>query len=337
MHDSVQKPGQAGAFLRIGDRCYSAANQQGCSRVKRVNLLEYFELAEALHGARRALIADKLRGGSVWVHTSDLPEKLKSFIRDDNGFTTSKRSATELCTTIETWIAENLMDGNSPKAFSTEKFDVEFSSWQMGGMSNKIDAFRSVFAAECADVDVYTVGQVSIYKTSALVSDGAGIIPSDIQPDMPVETLIEFNSAGRCLAFDLPTACGFHALRGLELVMDDYLKFFGVTAKMRSWNDYIKALDKLIEKPKGNAKPAAKVTAMLDRMRELERNPLMHPRDTLDAVQADMLFKLCAITVIEIAKDMKAKKEAETGPVEIAANDMSLANLFLIGAEKAAS
>lgn len=295
-------------FLRIGDRCYKVTNQSGCSRVKRVNLLEYFELAEQLHAAKRALNSEKSRGGTVWVHTYELPGKLKNFIGDDNGFSTSKRAANELILTIEAWLVENLMDGNSPGRYSTEKIDAEFSGWQMSSITNKIDAFKSVFAAECADVDVYSVGQISIYKTSALVSDGAGIIPPDIQPDMPVETLIEFNSAGRCLAFDLPTACGFHALRGLELVMDDYLKFFGNTSRMRSWNDYIKALDKLIEKPKADGKPAPKVTAMLDRMRELERNPLMHPRDTLDAVQADMLFKLCAITVIEIAKDMKAQK-----------------------------
>lgn len=303
---------QAGKFLGRKNRCYTAANQQGCGRVKRVNLLEYFELAEAMHSAKKSLGAQTLKGSAVWIATYELPIKLANFIKDDNGFSTSKRAAKELSDVVSTWVGSNLMDGDSPAKFSHAKLDEEFTDWQVSEIPNKIESFRNVFAAECAEVDVYTVGQISIYKTSALVSDGAGIIPADIQPDMPVETLIEFNSAGRCLAFDLPTACGFHALRGLELVMDEYLRFFGVdTSKTKSWSDYIKAAIKLIEShPEEHEKrPSPKVAAMLDRMRELERNPLMHPRDTLDAVQANMLFQLCAITVVEIARDMKAKKD----------------------------
>jgi hypothetical protein len=44
---------------------------------------------------------------------------------------------------------------------------------------------------------------------------------------------------------------------------------------------------------------------MLDRMRELDRNPLMHPSDTLDEVGADSLFKLGIVTITELAKDMR--------------------------------
>ena len=327
MRDSLKQPGQAGTFLRIGGRCYAAANNSGGSHVKRVNLLEYFELAEALHAAKQSLRVEKIKGGAIWIATYELPAKLNVFIKDDNGFSTSKRAAKELADEVRVWTSRNLM--NDGGKFSSEKLDEDFSDWQLSTITGNIDSFKNVSAAECGEVDVYSVGQISIYKTSALVSDGAGIIPVDIQSDMPVETLIEFNSAGRCLAFDLPTACGFHALRGLELVMDDYLRSFGVTSKMRSWNDYIKALDKLAQNPKPGSKPAPKVAAMLDRMRELERNPLMHPRDTLDAVQADMLFKLCAITVIEIAKDIKAKKEATAG-LALPANDASLASLYLV-------
>jgi hypothetical protein len=300
--------------------------------VNRVNLVDYFELAEALNTCKRATVVSDSNGMGIYMGSWALPDKLLRFAGEDNGFSSCKRVAKELASYIEEWHKNNLMDGGSPPTLSSEKLDAKYPTWTYGEIGRKIDAFKSVFNAECADVDVYSVGQIAIYKTSALVSDGAGIIPADIQPDMPVETLIEFNSAGKCLAFDLPTACGFHALRGLELVMDDYLSSFGVnTAKMKSWSDYIKAATKLIEQPNADKKPSAKVAAMLDRMRELERNPLMHPRDTLDSIQANMLFQLCAITVVEIARDMKANKAAENIP----ANDMSLANLFL--PEKAAS
>ena len=299
------------AFFRIGNRCYPLWEQQPEGRrVKRVNLVEYFNLADALAAAKRATGATSTKGGNIWVGAYVLPSRLRAFVADDNGFSACKHVATELADGIEGWFNENLMDGGSPPQLSTELFDAEFHSWQYGSINTKIDAFRSVFEAECRDVDVYSVGQISIYKTSALVSDGAGVIPHEIHAEIPSIALEEFNSAGKCLAFDLPTACGFHALRGLELVMGAYLESFGVNvSKLKSWNDYIKAAEKLSQDTKAPSKPSPKVTAMLDRLRELERNPLMHPRDTLDSVQADMLFRLCAITVVEMTRDLRANKD----------------------------
>lgn len=299
---------QAGPFLRIAKRCYIPANDRGGSGVKRVNLVEYFELAEALLDARNTLSEASVRGGAAWASMFSLPQRLDSFCREDNGFTTSKRVANELTFAVRTWIDSNLMDHNSPPSFVTGQVNAEFPSWHFAQIVNKITAFKSVFAAECGEVDVYAVGQVSIYKTSALVNFGADIIPLEMHPILPSGVIDEFNSAGRCLAFDLPTACGFHALRALELVMDVYVKSFGVTTKMVSWNDYVKAVQKLIDDPKAKDKPSPKVGAMFDRMRELERNPLMHPRDTLDSIQADMLFKLCAITAMEFVRDMQNRK-----------------------------
>lgn len=304
MRDSIEKPGQAGTFLRIGDRCYKAANQTGCGRVKRVNLIDYFNLAEALASAKSVTVPQTNKGGTIWVGTYSLPAQMKAFVADDNGFSTSKHVASQLGEAVDEWFSANLMDGNSPSAFKKDVLDMDFHNWQYGIIATKVDAFRSVFEAECRDVDVYTVGQISIYKTSALVSNGHGVLPPETRENVPSEALKEFDDAGRCLAFDLPTACGFHALRALELVMDDYLNAFGVvTEKMKSWNDYIVAAKNLSDSTTAPKKPSPKVAAMLDRMRELDRNPLMHPRDTLDEVSANMLFNLCAITATEMVKD----------------------------------
>jgi len=274
--------------------------------MKRVNLIEYFNLAEELHDAKRSTDANSNKGGNIWAYTWMLPRKLREFVNDDNGFSISKHAATELADTIDSWINTNIMDGASPPGIDSAKLNIDFMSWQYGEIAIKISAFKSVFEAECRDVDVYSVGQISIYKTSALVSGGAGLIPEEIQKKISKESIQEFNSAGKCLAFDLPTACGFHSLRGLELVMKDYLRYFSIdTKRLKSWHDYVSVTKKLIDDEKAAKKPSAKVAAMLDRMRELDRNPLMHPTDTLDQVQADMLFRLCAITVVEIVRDMK--------------------------------
>ncbi len=297
--------GQAGAFFGIGGaHCYALPNSAWSGHVKRVNLLEYFDLAEALLTAKRATALDTTKAGHVYFATFQLPAKLRTFVADDNGFNTCKHVARELADAIDIWLSKNAFDPNGE--FSPEKFDADFQGWQLNDISRRIDSFKSVFEAECRDVDVYSVGEISLYKTSALVSAGENILPPEIRDAVGDLAKSEFTNAAKCLAFDLPTACGFHALRAMELVMDDYLASFGVvTDGFKSWNDYIKAAEGLIKDADAPRKPSAKVTAMLDRMRSLDRNPLMHPRDTLDQVGADQLFKLSAITVVEMVREMK--------------------------------
>lgn len=281
--------------------------------MKRVNLVEYYELAELLQYARRTVGQDTVTGGSFWIATYDLPARLRSFANEDNGFSTSKRIALDLAQSIEGWLSEHLYDGNSPQSAAPPKFDDSFSSWQFSAVRNKLDMFKTVFTAECAEVDVYSVEQISLYKTSDLVSAASNTLPVGTRENVPLGAKVEFDDAGRCLAFGLPTACGFHALRGVELVIEGYLRAFGVTKKLQSWNDYVESAKALAESSE-EKKPALKVSQMIDRLRSLDRNPLMHPRDTLDEVGADMLFRLSSLTVYEIVKDMKANGRSMPEP-----------------------
>ncbi|CAH0141437.1 hypothetical protein SRABI05_00305 [Agrobacterium fabrum] len=275
--------------------------------MKRVNLLEYFELAESVMSAKSGLTTNSsTEVASIYFSISGLLPRLNTFLSDDNGFSASKHAASELSAAITGWIDEKVFPG---EGFSTERFDKKIDPWEWAQLRKKVEAFRTVLEAECHGVDLYSIGQISIYKTQTLVSNGAKIIPEEYHSEIPNEALAEFDNAGKCLAFDLPTSCGFHALRGLELVMDAYLDAFGVnTKRLRSWNMYIQAAKKLIDDEKASSKPSPKVAAMLDRMRELDRNPLMHPRDTLDTLSADQLYKLCAITVGEIIRDIRKLK-----------------------------
>jgi hypothetical protein len=124
--------------------------------------------------------------------------------------------------------------------------------------------------------------------------------------------MLEIDESGRCFAVDSYTACGFHALRGLEIVMEDYYEIITKKkSKFRSWYDYVKAFTRL-SATRGKRKskyPSPKVAAMIDRIREFDRNPLMHPRDTLDEPGADTVFNISIATITEMAKDMRDLKE----------------------------
>jgi hypothetical protein len=146
------------------------------------------------------------------------------------------------------------------------------------------------------------------FDVSLLLHEAEQNIHESIRPFLAKEVIEEIKAAGRCFALENYTASGFHTLRGLEVVMGDYYKqASGKDREFRSWYDYIEAFKEL-EAEKNGIKPkypSPKVSAMLDRMRQLDRNPLMHPRDSLDEMSADTLFKLGIVTITELAKDMR--------------------------------
>ena len=99
--------------------------------------------------------------------------------------------------------------------------------------------------------------------------------------------------------------------------MEDYYEVISKKKpKFRSWYDYVKAFTRSANtRGKRHSKyPSPKVAAMIDRIREFDRNPLMHPRDTLDEPGADTVFNISIATITEMAKDMRDLKENPEEP-----------------------
>jgi hypothetical protein len=96
--------------------------------------------------------------------------------------------------------------------------------------------------------------------------------------------------------------------------------------KLKSWYEYLNQIEKLVKELPEPKKPSAKVAPMIQRMKDLDRNPLMHPRDTLDIAGADQLFNLAAITTVELAKDDAALSMALLpAPANEAGNEVAVA------------
>jgi hypothetical protein len=171
-----------------------------------------------------------------------------------------------------------------------------------------MDEFRHVLGAECRSSETYFMEKKVGFDVPTLLHSAEENLHENVRPFVPAHALTELRAAGRCLALESYTACGFHTLRALEVVMGAYYKIVSQKEKeFRSWHDYVEALEELAtEAAKSDGKyPSPKVAAMLDRMRQLDRNPLMHPNDTLDEMAADTLFKLGIVTITELAKDLR--------------------------------
>jgi len=108
----------------------------------------------------------------------------------------------------------------------------------------------------------------------------------------------EFEECGRCLSMERYTASGFHALRGVECVIRQYiLALTSSLPRKRDWGSYIDVLQQ------SGADTSAVV--VLDNIRTLERNPLMHPEDWLDVDDAVGIFNISTTAVVRLAGGIK--------------------------------
>jgi hypothetical protein len=115
----------------------------------------------------------------------------------------------------------------------------------------------------------------------------------------------EFEESGKCLGVERYTGAGFHSLRGVECVIRQFIvELTGSLPKKRDWGHYVEVLNR-------NGADASMV-AVLDNIRSLERNPLMHPEDWLDIDDAIGIFTLCQTAVTRLVTDIKKKRAAKT-------------------------
>jgi len=146
-------------------------------------------------------------------------------------------------------------------------------------ITSNATTFEHVLAAEFGLMDVYMVSKKRGYDTSDLIMNGIVLFPSDLPTKVP-EAKSDIEQGARCLAFELATASAFHFHRANESVLHRY--YDGVTGNLarpsgRNIGDYLKVLsDKNVGDPK--------VISCLRDLKDLHRNPLIHPEESLESI-----------------------------------------------------
>jgi hypothetical protein len=282
---------------------------KGIIPVKRLEVLDLFELAETLTDVRPKFNVEKAKFVDIYIALIGLENGLKKFAEEQAAFPLTRDSAMTTVKEIDAILTEHFFqDGSRQKFKDGSDLNGEFHTWPLWRMRSSLDAFRHVLAVECRKSETYFIEKVVGFDLQTLLHSADENIHQAIRSSVPETALKEIREAGRCLALENYTASGFHTLRGLEVVIGAYYKAVsGKEKDFRSWHDYVEALEELAKEKDGKTPkyPSSKAAAMIDRMRELDRNPLMHPSDTLDEMAADSLFKLGVITITELAKDMR--------------------------------
>jgi hypothetical protein len=148
-------------------------------------------------------------------------------------------------------------------------------------IKTRYEQYRAALLGALSVAGSFLVTQKGSHEVHALLFEGERLFPSDLREKVP-EAIFDAQQTGKCLAYDVATACGFHAFRVTESVVRRYWTAVSGGAsppKVRSLGVYIAALNR--------AKAGdPKVLAALTQIKDLHRNPLIHPEAALTTDEA---------------------------------------------------
>jgi hypothetical protein len=169
-------------------------------------------------------------------------------------------------------------------------------------ITSALTTYETVLGAELSLIPLYVVTQKSGFDTEILVSNGAACFPSDIWTKVP-QAVGDLQQATKCIAFEVFTAAGFHLHRANEAVLQRYWDAVSggqPRPKSRNMGDY---LNELKTKNLGDEK----VRAALKDLKDLHRNPLIHPEHSIDSLDEVVSLMSGVHTVImHMLKEMPA-------------------------------
>lgn len=191
--------------------------------------------------------------------------------------------------------------------------DPPLPDWHFSFLRTAVGSFEQVFAAELRGAATYFVPARGIFATPALIDSADEAFPADLRNFIPPKTRDEWRQAGRCLAFNLLSASGFHVARAVEGTIEKYHEIFCPDSKKspRTWHDYISDF-KNRSFQKSQLSPSQRVIAELEQMKDDFRNPLMHPRVVLNEADARMLLANGESIIICMAQEMQMAVHSRT-------------------------
>lgn len=226
---------------------------------------------------------------SVWLKLYDLKDLIVRLITDDvigsslRGAVAPGRALIEYADTV----------------MARQNEDAIFSVLDRNVLAGHINRFEIVFVNEIAVAAAYFVVDKKPYSTMSLVAEGEALFPIDLPRKAP-EAVIDLREAGKCLAFELPTAVAFHIHRAIEAILRRYWEC--VTGnrpkpKPRNVGIYLTALKKL-------GCGDEKVIAALEQLKDLHRNVVIHPEENLSSEDAIALVGMANSVAAAMLKQL---------------------------------
>jgi len=178
--------------------------------------------------------------------------------------------------------------------------ESELGEQALNALQESLKSFDIILRNSLGSAPAYYVVPKGILSTAKLVNSAEEMLSQNVLKRLSQIAISDIQAAGRCLAFNLPTSVGFHIIRALEAVVVDYIvRSTGARPPKRDLGAYIATLK--------NENANDDVIFVIDQIRRLHRNPLMHPEDVLNSDEAIDLFLLCRSAINATIADMESK------------------------------
>lgn len=198
----------------------------------------------------------------------------------------SKRAALRLFAVLK---SEELLEADDPK-----------HNGSMHDVANAYRRLEQVLSVELDDVLVVATTPTTLgYSTVGLLVDPRVILPKSVGALLTGSAALDFILASQCLVYDQWTAACLHILRATETVMLDYLSLLGGSMEdPTTWAALIGAIGSTGRAPKH-------MVSRLHRLRDHERNNLMHPGRFVDEDECWEVFDHCKHALVAMLRHMR--------------------------------
>jgi hypothetical protein len=197
--------------------------------------------------------------------------------------------------------ARGLLDQLNAIHVPNVDWNRKFTQDEYNNFSNAREAFENNFERERHNIDVFIVLPKGIYSTRLLIEKPENKFPEDVRSVFSDIVLYDLAQAGRCLAFDIPTAVAFHVFRATQAVMHDYYEAVSKqkwTDSRHEWGRYAGEIEKLADADKD-------VVMRLKEIGRFERNPTFHEDVIVSLNKAPILFELCSGVIYTMAEEIR--------------------------------
>ena len=271
--------------------------------MERINDFALYELAGALK--KLSNYNDDISKSDVWFEANAAVYALDRLL---SGYPLNVEFSKPSAQALRDFLVKefiNSKDGKEYEAIFTLKEEEErIWGFTFQEYRKLLVDFETVFGTEMRDAATYFVPRRGIYHTPSLIDHADEAIPEEIRDYVPGKSKEDWKAAGRCLAFNLHSASGFHVTRAVEGMLERYYQLFcqkDLGTTLNGWNDYIVKLTDISSDPK----PLSKILVELRQMKDDFRNPLAHPRVVLSETDARMLFDNGEALILAMASEIK--------------------------------
>jgi hypothetical protein len=177
--------------------------------------------------------------------------------------------------------------------YSKNEEDATINWFDLFNLNQKLTAFKTVLEAEFQIAATYLVTPRRGYDINTLLSNAEVIFPNELVSKIP-DVQFDLREAGKCIAFDLGTAAGFHLLRSLETVICKYWDVVMEGAPLPENRNLGRYIHEMEQARKGDSK----VLTALRQIKDHHRNSLMHPEETLTLDEAIALLGIVQSAIV---------------------------------------